>query len=262
MGSAVGLIDHDALMAGDIDRAVAGVPAGGDAAWFRGWMLSPERYGQLWEALARRGGGLLVSPEQYRAAHELPGWYTAFAAVTPASVWRAHAPGEAPAADRLAAMARCLPSGPGIVKDYVKSRKHEWEEACYVPDLADTDRLRQVVGRFVELQDQFLAGGIVLRAFERFVAPEGLAAEVRVWWLDARPVLVSPHPDSTYTQCVTPDLDQVRDAVSTLDCRLVTTDLAQRADGMLRVVEVGDGQVSDLHQAADLAGFAEMLTGP
>lgn len=26
-----------------------------------------------------------------------------------------------------------LGPGPYIVKDYVKSRKHEWDEACYIP---------------------------------------------------------------------------------------------------------------------------------
>ena len=88
-----------------------------------------------------------------------------------------------------------------------------------------------------------------------------MAGEVRVWWLDARPVLVTPHPDSTHNRCATPDLGRVRAAVAAPGCRLVTTDLAQRADGVSRVVEVGDGPASDLHRAVDRAGFAAMLTG-
>jgi hypothetical protein len=39
---------------------------------------------------------------------------------------------------------------------------------------------------------------------------------------------------------------------------LITTDMALRSDGVWRVVEVGDGQVSDIHAsggAEDLAGL-------
>ncbi|MFD0528379.1 ATP-grasp domain-containing protein [Kitasatospora arboriphila] len=46
----------------------------------------------------------------------------------------------------------------------------------------------------------------------------------------------------------------------TLGCRFVTTDLARRADGAgWRVVEVGDGQVSDLPRGADAASLYAAL---
>lgn len=37
------------------------------------------------------------------------------------------------------------------MKDFVKSRKHDWHEACYVPELADGEQLASVVGRFMEM---------------------------------------------------------------------------------------------------------------
>ena len=37
--------------------------------------------------------------------------------------------------------------------DYVKSRKHEWDEACYVPDVHDVKSLHRTVRRMVELQE-------------------------------------------------------------------------------------------------------------
>ncbi|MFI7288680.1 ATP-grasp domain-containing protein [Streptomyces anulatus] len=52
----------------------------------------------------------------------------------------------------------------------MKSRKHEWYEACYVPELADAEQLASVVGRFVEPQGTFLSGGLVPRSCEPFVA--------------------------------------------------------------------------------------------
>lgn len=219
-------------------------------------MLPVGRYAELDAALHRRGAELAVTPEAYRRAHELPGWYGTFAGLTPVSGWLPAAPGEVPDPQRLAALAAGLPPGSAVVKDYVKSRKHEWAEACYVPDLADPAALHRVAARFVELQDEFLAGGVVLRAFETFVAPQGAAAEVRVWWRDGVPGLVTAHPDSAVAEVPEP----VRAAVEALGCPFVTTDLALRADGVWRVVEVGDGQVSDLHREVDLTAFVQLLT--
>ncbi|MET9382208.1 ATP-grasp domain-containing protein [Streptomyces sp. NPDC002928] len=261
-GGAVGLIDHDALLQDDAQQAVAQVPAGLGSAWYRGWMIPSDRYAALAEALSRRGTKLLVTPEQYRTAHELPGWHATFVDITPASVWRPTKPGEMLTADDLAALAEPLLPGSGIVKDYVKSRKHEWEQACFIPDLADAVELTRVVQRFVELQEEFLAGGIVLRAFEAFSRLESVAAEVRVWWLDGEPRLLTPHPDSPFGRGLVPDLDHIGPAVRRLGCRFVTTDVALRSDGVWRVVEVGDGQVSDLHQSSSRGELAALLVGP
>ncbi|MGH3858496.1 ATP-grasp domain-containing protein [Actinokineospora sp.] len=42
-----------------------------------------------------------------------------------------------------------------------------------------------------------------------------------------------------------PDLSGIAELVVKLGCRFVTTDVVRRDDGAWRVVEVGDGQVSD-----------------
>lgn len=241
-GAAVALLDHDALLAGRVAEAVRRVPHGLGTVWYRGWMVPATAYARLGRALDGRGGTLATSPAAYRTAHELPGWYGTFAEVTPASAWTACEPFRAPAPAALARTAAALPAGPGIVKDFVKSRKHEWDQACYVPDLADTASVHRVVSRFVELQEDALAGGVVLRAFEDL---DRAAGEARVWWLDGEPLLTTAHPD-TPGRRPRPALDEIRPLVGALGCRFVTTDLARRADGVWRVIEVGDGQVSDL----------------
>ncbi|WP_030544747.1 ATP-grasp domain-containing protein [Streptomyces albus] len=244
-GAATALIDHDALLAGDTAAAVARVPRGAGAAWYRGWMIPAGRYAELAEALAGRGVTLLTGPEAYRRAHELPGWYGTFAAVTPRSAWLPATPGEPPAESALAAAAAPLGGGPGIVKDYVKSRKHEWHEACYTPDLSDSGRLAAVARRMVELQDGFLTGGVVIRRFEEYPDP----GEARMWWVDGVPVLTTAHPDHPGIRpaaALTAAGPRLAPLVAELGCRFVTTDLALRRDGVPHVVEAGDGQVSDL----------------
>ncbi|MGW7583339.1 ATP-grasp domain-containing protein [Kitasatospora sp. NPDC054768] len=300
------LVDHDGLLAGRAEEAVRRVPADSGPLWYRGWMLPTTRYADFAAALTARGGTLLTSPPGYAAAHELPGWYDVFEGATPASAWIPSEGPVAPGPEELAeAAARIGGHGPAIVKDYVKSRKHEWHEACYVPELADLAAVGRVVERFVELQGEFLAGGVVLRRYEEFegagvpagpagangadraadasgvsdvsgvsgaagaAGPEhadgdapgsgGRPVEARVWWLDGRPVLVGPHPDAP-RRTVEPDLTDVPALVRRLGCRFVTTDLASRADGSgWRVVEVGDGQVSDLPRGIDASGLLASL---
>ena len=253
-GAATAVLDHEALLAGDAEGAVARVPRDAGGVWYRGWMLPAGRYAELAAALTARGCRLLTDPAAYRAAHELPGWYGTFRALTPSSVWLPCPPHQAPRGPELARLAEPFGDRPVVVKDWVKSRKHEWEEAAFVPDAADTARLASVVGRFVALQEEFLTGGVVLRAFETF-DPVG---EARVWWVDGEPVLIGPHPDTPELR-PDPDLSHVAPVVREFGRRFLTTDLALRTDGVWRVMEVGDGQVSDLPEGADSDALFEAL---
>jgi hypothetical protein len=268
LGGETALVDHDALLAGAAAEAVRQVPTGTGPAWYRGWMLPVAAYAGFVRALAERDCQLLTSAAAYATAHELPGWYSTFEGATPDSVWL---PATAEPEELAQAAARLGGQGPAIVKDYVKSRKHEWHEACYIPDLADLPALTRVVGRFVELQGEFLAGGVVLRRFhafapadERATGPAAAdrpvrATEARVWWVDGEPVLTGPHPDTPEVVPV-PDLSVVRSLVRSLGCRFVTTDLARLADGSgWMVVEVGDGQVSDLPRGTEVSGLISSL---
>ncbi|MET7472127.1 ATP-grasp domain-containing protein [Micromonospora sp. NPDC005599] len=236
-GMTVAVVDHDALARGDdVERAVSRVPAGGGVAVYRGWMLSSRRYAGFADVLATRDVALRTTAEQYRRAHELPGWYPALAAVTPRSVWTV-------GTDRadFDSARSAFGRGPAVLRDHVKSMKHYWAEAAFVPDVADGDAAWKVASRLRELRDDDFAGGFVLREFESFTG-----SEVRSWWRDGRCVLVGPHPDTPYDRPSTQvDPDTIAPMVAALALPFVTVDLVARADGVWRVVEVGDGQVSD-----------------
>jgi ATP-grasp domain-containing protein len=235
-GHEVALVDHDALARGDDPRrAVARVP-GDTTAVYRGWMLGSQRYAAFAAALAERGTRLRTDADRYRRGHELPGWYPALAELTPVSTWTV-------GTDRAgfdAARVR-LGTGPAVLRDYSKSMKHHWHEATYIPDLADAAASWAVARRFIELRDDELAGGFVLRRFERFTG-----AEARTWWIDGRCRLVTAHPDTPHQ---TPpgdiELAALQPAIAGLGLPFVAVDLALRRDGVWRVVELGDGQVSD-----------------
>ncbi|GAB2600902.1 hypothetical protein Aab01nite_64550 [Paractinoplanes abujensis] len=245
----VGLVDHDALAAGEPERAVARVPAYRGTVVYRGWMLGSSAYAGFAAALATRGLTLRTGAAEYRRAHELPGWYDALAAFTPESRWTTGDDRDAFEAARTA-----LGEGPAVLRDYTKSMKHHWDEAAYIPDLADAARAWEVARRMRELRDDEFTGGFVLRRFERFEQ-----AEARTWWAGGTCRLVSAHPD---TPDDVPPLELpagLAEAVAGLALPFVTVDLARRADGVWRVVELGDGQVSDrptTTAAADLVALA------
>jgi hypothetical protein len=256
-GWEVAVIDHDALARGAAaGPAVARVPAGDDAV-YRGWMLGAAQYAAMAGALAARGVTLRTSPAQYRRAHELPGWHAALAAVTPAAEWTG---GDAEEDFRRACAA--LGTGPAVLRDYTKSMKHHWDEAAYVPDVADPDAAWRVAARFRELRGDDFTGGFVLRRFERFTG-----AEVRTWWVDGDCRLVTAHPDTPDAPPPADlDLRVVTPLLAALALPFVTADVVRRDDGAWRLVELGDGQVSDRPagtRAEDLiAALGAAPTGP
>jgi ATP-grasp domain, R2K clade family 3 len=236
-GLTVALIDHDALTGPDCaQRAVARVPGGDGEAVYRGWMLSSSQYAAFADALAARGVTLRTSPAQYRRAHELPGWYPALAPVTPRTAWTA-----GDGREEFGTACATLGSGPAVPRDYVKSMKHYWDEATYIPDLSDQAAAWTIAARFRELRDDDFTGGFVIRRFERLVS-----AEVRTWWTGGTCRLITAHPDTPAGQPPS-GIDPISftPLIRSLGLPFVTADLAQRADQVWRLIELGDGQVSD-----------------
>jgi hypothetical protein len=235
------LLDHEALLRGEFEAALRRIPRDAGPHWYRGWMIPTGVYTDLARALAERGTPLIVNPTDYRRAHELPGWFAVFAHLTPATAWSADASAPTPPPS----------DGAFVVKDWVKSRKHEWAKACFAPT---PEAVPAIAREMVRLAGDAFAGGVVVRAFERF---EG--REVRIFWLDGAPILSVAHPDDP-GPIVAPPLDEIARAVRALGCRFVTTDVVRRTDGMWRVVEVGDGQVSDVgKEAVAAASLARAL---
>jgi ATP-grasp domain, R2K clade family 3 len=262
-GLTVAFVDHDALASGDAaDHAVARVPEGHRSAVYRGWMLRSEEYAAFEQALARRGVTLRTDAGQYRRGHELPGWYEALSGHTPRSTWTATT--SRAAFDDARAL---LGPGPAVLRDYTKSMKHHWDEAVFIPDLADEEAAWSVACRFLQLRGDDLVGGLVLRRFERFVS-----AEVRSWWIDGAHRLTSSHPDtpndpppqggSDAGTALDRAIAALRPLVAGLGLPFVTVDLARRDDGTWRVIELGDGQVSDRPVTLPTAALITALASP
>ena len=217
---------------------------------YRGWMMKPEMYRKLYDALEEKGIYLINTPAEYARYHLLPGWYEDFKDVTAASVWTIGSKKE----DVLQA-AKTL-EGSYIVKDYVKSRKHEWYDACFVKNIQNTSALETVVNNFITRQGEDLTGGIVLRKFEPlkqtgFHEQSGmpLSEEYRVFVYAGKILAIDDYWGGISGSGLN---ESERRWISAIASRIrssfVTIDIARRADGTLLVLELGDGQVSGLQQ--------------
>lgn len=268
-GLAYELVSYEALVDdNDAKSAVRRIPEQSPrvTAIYRGWMLRPEQYTRLYDALATKGVRLINDPTAYRHCHYLPEWYPQLDGYTPRSVWLQG--GNSLTSDQIHKALQPFGDEPVLVKDFVKSRKHEWDSACYIPSAADHASVERVVGRFLELQDDDLNEGLVFRAF---VAPEPLAThaksgmpltkEWRIFFLDGAPILTSEYWEMGDYGEAAPILTAFTELAQRVRSRFFTMDIAQTTDGEWIVIELGDGQVAGLPERADTHAFYRALRG-
>jgi hypothetical protein len=94
---------------------------------YRGWMLKPHQYQQLYDALTHQGIRLINDPTAYKHCHYLPESYSIIEGYTPKSVWMRVTIDVS--MDEIIELLRHFNSKPVIVKDFVKSQKHYWNES-------------------------------------------------------------------------------------------------------------------------------------
>lgn len=199
-------------------RPLRDVPAGA-AVVYRGWMLNADEYAALANAVAACGATMFTSPQQYLLAHHLPNWYPLLADLTPET--RTY-----PADADLVAELSALGWEAYFLKDYVKSLKTGRGSVVRDPEDAPA-----VVAGLRESRG-VIEGGICARRFEALLPDTEVRYFVRqgtAFAPDGRPI-----PDA------------VRRCAERIRSPFFSVDVAERADGLLRVVEIGDGQVSDL----------------
>lgn len=230
VGFEVSLFSLENFQGGEF-RANPSIPSGASVL-YRGWMLSAQEYESLVDAIVRADASPVTSAEAYLACHHLPNWYPRISDLTPET--RIFPP-----ECDLEAELRALAWPEYFIKDYVKSLKTSVGSRISKPEqiaavVADMKRFRGVI-----------EGGFCVRRVENFL-PD---SERRYFIVDGVPH--SPVGD-------VPTI--VHDCAKRLSSRFYSIDVVQRTDSQLRVVEVGDGQVSDLVGWMP-EEFAKMLAG-
>ena len=265
-GLAFHLIEFEDLIANNVQQAIRRIPNSDsiEDAIYRGWMLKPKQYQQLYTALLERGIRLINTPEMYLHCHYLPASYPVIKDYTPYSVWLAY--DDTFSMETVHALVTVFGCKPIIVKDYVKSQKHYWHEACYIPDASDKKAVERIVEKFLELQDTDLNEGLVFREFVEFQpltqhskSEMPLTQEYRVFMLDGKPIVTTNY----WSEGDYPDelvgMQQFEDIMQGVNSRFYTMDVARQIQGEWMIVELGDAQVAGLPDHMDINAFYEAI---
>lgn len=231
------------------------------SAIYRGWMLTDTQYELLYEALLSKNVKLINSPHEYCYCHYLPNNYNLIKAQTPKSIWCS----VDDFTNRYGQLRLRLDDFSGkslFIKDYVKSRKHEWYEACFIKNSKDDAEIKRVVNNFIKRQDGFLNKGLVFREFVEleFLTTHAksnmpLSKEFRLFILNKK--LLSKYDywdEGEYTE-ENILIDDYQDIIQNIESNFFTMDIAKAKDGRWIIIEIGDGQVSGLPYKADIEQF-------
>ncbi|ASR48892.1 hypothetical protein B4V02_20415 [Paenibacillus kribbensis] len=232
-------------------------------ALYRGWMLSPKAY-EAWTALLETHRiRMLTSAKSYRNCHYFPDSYPIIQEFTPRSVCLER---NQLTTEYIQEAAKSFGASALMVKDFVKSRKHDWLEACYIPDASDQEHVERVVRRFVELQGAEMNGGIVLREFVNleFLTnhPKSgmpLSKEYRIFFMFGEPIFMVNYWDEVAYEEVRSDLEDFIKIAAQVRSPFFTMDIARTQAGQWIIIELGDGQVSGLPEHTDLEAFYTSL---
>ncbi|MCA9040280.1 MAG: ATP-grasp domain-containing protein [Planctomycetaceae bacterium] len=266
-GFETALIDFDLLSSTEgIERALRRIQPYGDCqkAIYRGWMLKPDVYGKMYNALKVRGVVLVNQPDHYRLGHYLPEYYPLIRELTPESIWLE--PDDTRELNSLMQRLEIFSGGPVIVKDYVKSCKHDWYEACYIPDSSSEEDVARVVDGFLERQGEDLNGNLVFRKYLEFekigihpVSKLPLSREFRLFIYQGELAGCFPYWNEVDYDKSQLNLEMFKPVISRIPSSFFTLDVALTIDHNWMIVEMGDGQVSGFPNHESVIEFYSWL---
>lgn len=247
-GFHVGYIREDGrvtLLPGDTNASRMG------QAFYRGWMLSPTEYA----AICGGGGFSWVTPSwNYEFAHHLPNNYDLIAGVSARSIWVPFTQGEIGTFyQRVVEALRWFGDDPVVIKDYVKSQKHYWDTACFIPKASDEKKALSVVQEFLRLQDGNLEGGLVIRQYLRLRRrrESELADEMRFFVCHGQIIPTTRPIPFSVLDALGPTLERINRRTS-----FYAVDVAQAEfRSEWHIIEIGDGQVTGLPEGTHLPTF-------
>lgn len=227
------------------------VPRDSTPWMYRGWILSYESYRKLDQQLVERGCSLITSPDSYEFANCFPKWYQALPdGTTPMSAWVQWDPNitvESEIVVTVDQLREVFGDKSLILKDYVKSRKHEWHDACFIEHLNDAAR---VIRNFIERQADSLVGGLVFREYVPVKKlgrhPKSglpLSKEYRYFIRDKTDVILASAywSEADYPDERIPGQEALQAVLGSLQSPFIVLDVVELEDGSTTVLEVNDG---------------------
>ncbi|UKE84929.2 ATP-grasp domain-containing protein [Pectobacterium colocasium] len=187
---------------------------------WRGWMLKSDEYKSLSDAVTRIGGNMLVSLEDYLSSHHITGWYKSCEKYTPETTFLKEN-------DDFDQVINQLKWPSYFVKDYVKSLTTSRGSIA-----ENAEEIHEIIAAIKQFRGE-IEGGISLRKVEDIIK----SSERRYF---------SFRNNVYSSDSMVPDL--VAEIAQHISSPFFSIDMAENTAGELRLIEIGDGQVSDIKE--------------
>lgn len=241
---------------------------------YHGWMMTPKEYANLFNIAFGKGYQLINNPTQYFGCHYLDNWYDAIIDLTPRSRIIERSDVIRPMLNTVLEFQKKTHSAL-IIKDSVKSIKHRWNEACFIPADATPLYVAKVLATFLEIktQNNDFQGSLVVREYLP-LAQIGVhkttgmpvSHELRAFVLNGKVIGIYKYwNNKEYEYLDTPVPTALFETIAQriskkVGSKLFTIDLGLLKAGGWTCIEVGDGQVSSLPDNANMEEFFNSLS--
>lgn len=224
-------------------------------ALYRGWMLTSNDYKNLYNLLEAQETKLITNWQQYLNCHHANNNIDILSNVMPKSVvvpfsndelfWK-----------NICETLNSFGSKSILVKDYVKSEKYYWDQACFIPDASDCVCAKNVIKEFLRLRGEDFVGGLVFKEFVDLHVDDSRKVEcytpaIEIRFFCSKPNILAVSSCKSKVNSINiklPQYEELLEVIKNIDSPLFTMDIAfAKNGGNWFVLEVGDGQVSDLY---------------
>jgi hypothetical protein len=231
---------------------------------YRGWMLTPNQYSFLYKSLLGKNYRLINTVTEYQNCHYLPDSLKFIEAKTPQTVFEKLLNDNS--LEILIEKAKVFGNRPVIIKDFVKSEKHDWDTACFVDNASDTEKLKQTINNLILLRDKYLNEGIVVREFLELndltthsKSGMPLKEEYRLFFYNKKLIGTYDYWEEGEYLLSKPDTKEFEEIAKNIESNFFSMDIARKKNGELIIIELGDGQVAGLPDKMDKNEFYKNL---
>jgi ATP-grasp domain, R2K clade family 2 len=233
-------------------------------AIYRGWMLTPTQYLILYNDLLSKNYKLINNAVEYQNCHYLPDSLKFIESKTPKTIFEKF--DNENSIYKLIEKSKVFGQKSIILKDYVKSEKHDWETACFVKDASNIDKLKNTINNLIQLRDKYLNEGIVIREFIELndlaihsKSGMPLTEEYRLFFCNKKLVGIYDYWEEGEYSFSKPDTTEFEEIAKQIESNFFTMDIARQKNGALIIIELGDGQVAGLPDKTDRNEFYKQL---
>lgn len=257
------IFSYEELEEGNLTKALKHIKKSSNKVlgFYRGWMMTSNMYNLFYNELLKKNIQLINSPTEYRHCHYLPESYTKIIDKTPKSFWSKDI-----SIPNIISLTSKFGHNPIIIKDYVKSEKHSWDKACFIPNAMDKDNVVKIVTNFLKLRGKYLNEGIVCREFvdlqiltKHSKSNMPLTIEYRVIVLNKKIIGLYNYWDEGEYDSEKPDMNIFYNNIQDINSNFFSIDVAKKKNGEWIIMELGDGQVAGLPNNANLSNFYRKL---